>query len=82
MLALISKVLTLGILFAGIKISGCSKALIFSTLEPLVTIVLMGIILQQSITHLQLIGGALILKVVITLARNRNLQQWPRKVQF
>jgi drug/metabolite transporter (DMT)-like permease len=74
-LALISTVLAIGTLFAGIKLLGAPTAAMLSTLEPVVTIVLSMMILQQPITKIQLIGGALILTAVVVLAIGKSDNQ-------
>ena len=74
-LALISTVLAIGTLFAGIKLLGAPTAAMLSTLEPVVTIMLSMMILQEPITKMQLIGGALILTAVVVLAMRKNTNQ-------
>lgn len=66
-LGLISTVIAIGALFAGIKLLGAPTASMLSTLEPAVTIVLSLIILKQPVTLMQLVGGALILTAVLML---------------
>lgn len=67
-LALISTILAIATLFAGIKLLGAPTAAMLSTLEPLVTIVLSMMILNQSVTKTQLVGGVLILMAVVIVA--------------
>jgi drug/metabolite transporter (DMT)-like permease len=76
-LALISTILAIGTLFAGIKLLGAPTAAMLSTLEPVVTIVLSMMILHQSVTKIQLIGGALILIAVVIVAIERSTHQPP-----
>lgn len=76
-LALISTILAIGTLFAGIKFLGAPTAAMLSTLEPVVTIVLSIIILHQSVTNAQLIGGALILIAVVLVAIEKSANQPP-----
>ncbi len=71
-LALISTVVAIGSLFAGIKLLGASTAAILSTLEPVVTILLALAILHQPITVPQLAGGALIMTSVIVLSTGKD----------
>lgn len=71
-LALISTVLAIGALFGGIKLLGASTASMFSTLEPVVTIILSLLILQEPITLMQLVGGGLILAASILLATEQT----------
>jgi drug/metabolite transporter (DMT)-like permease len=67
-LALISTVVAIGTLFAGIKHLGAPTASVLSTLEPIVTITLSMMILQQPMTRMQWAGGGLILTAVVLLA--------------
>lgn len=76
-LALISTILAIGTLFAGIKLLGAPTAAMLSTLEPVVTIGLSMMILHQSVTKTQLIGGALILIAVVIAAIEKNANQPP-----
>ncbi len=48
-----------------------------STLEPVITIVLSMMILHQSVTTIQLIGGALILTAVFIVAIEKIANQPP-----
>lgn len=66
-LGLVSTVVAIGALFAGIKLLGAPTASMLSTLEPVVTITLAMLILKQPITGMQLIGGTLILLAVVVL---------------
>lgn len=74
-LGVISTVLAIGALFAGIKLLGASIASMLSTLEPVVTITLSLIVLKQPMTEMQIIGGALILTAVMIL----TLEQLSKK---
>lgn len=76
-LALVSTILAIGTLFAGIKLLGAPTAAMLSTLEPVVTIVLSMMILHQSVTKIQLIGGALILIAVVIVAIDKGANQSP-----
>jgi drug/metabolite transporter (DMT)-like permease len=71
-LALVSTVLAIGTLFAGIKLLGASTAAILSTLEPVVTIVLSLLILHQPATGTQMLGGALVLVSVMVLGAEQE----------
>jgi drug/metabolite transporter (DMT)-like permease len=55
--------------FAGLKRVGPATASIVSTLEPVVTIVLAWAVLGETLTALQLAGGAVVLGVAARLAR-------------
>jgi drug/metabolite transporter (DMT)-like permease len=55
--------------FIGMRHLGAADAATLSTLEPAVTILLAGLFLQESLSAVQLIGGAVILFAVIWLVR-------------
>ncbi|MFI5909853.1 DMT family transporter [Dactylosporangium sp. NPDC051541] len=55
--------------FAGLKRTGPSTAAILSTFEPVVTTALAALTLGESLTQLQLIGGAFVLGSVVLLQR-------------
>jgi drug/metabolite transporter (DMT)-like permease len=74
-LAMVSTILALSTFFAGIKFLGASTASMLSTVEPVITIVLSMMILQQSITKLQIVGGALILTAVVILTLGKSINQ-------
>ncbi|MFN3883560.1 MAG: DMT family transporter [Rhodocyclaceae bacterium] len=56
--------------FKGLEKLGASDAATLSTFEPLITIALAYVVLGETVTSLQLAGGALILVAVIYLARH------------
>lgn len=68
-LALVATVVAIGTFFAGLARLGPSDTSTLSTLEPVVTVVLAAVLLGESITLLQITGGALILGAVVLLAR-------------
>lgn len=53
--------------FAGLRLVGGTNAAIISTLEPLITIILSALLLGETITPLQGLGGAILLTGVIVL---------------
>lgn len=55
--------------FIGMRHLGAADAATLSTLEPAVTILLAGLFLQESLSAVQLMGGAVILFAVIWLVR-------------
>ena len=69
-IAIFSTLLAILGFFKGLEKLGASDASTLSTLEPLVTIGLAMVVLGESVTGLQLAGGALILAAVIYLARH------------
>ncbi len=66
-IALIPTVLAITLFFAGLRIIGASKAAIVSTVEPAVSILAASIILGETVTLEQALGGALILVSVLVL---------------
>ena len=66
-IAVISTVVSISTLFTGIKLLGAATASVLSTLEPVVTIALSFVILQQQITQMQLLGGGLIVLAVLLI---------------
>ena len=69
-IALISTVLAFVTFFAGLKRIGPTSAATLSTFEPIVAVALAAIVLGESITPVQGLGGILILVAVVILARN------------
>ncbi len=69
-IAIFSTLLAILGFFKGLEKLGASDASTLSTLEPLVTIGLAMVVLDESVTGLQLAGAALILAAVIYLARH------------
>jgi len=72
LLAFISTVVALMAFLQGVKIIGPSKASILSTLEPIVSLVLGYIILNQGINFQQIIGSILIISAVLLLTLDRK----------
>lgn len=69
-IAIFSTLLAILGFFKGLEKLGASDASTLSTLEPLVTIGLAMLVLGETVTGVQLAGGALILAAVIYLARH------------
>jgi drug/metabolite transporter (DMT)-like permease len=69
-IAIFSTLLAILGFFKGLEKLGASDASTLSTLEPLVTIGLAMLVLGETITGMQTVGGALILAAVIYLARH------------
>jgi drug/metabolite transporter (DMT)-like permease len=74
-LALLGTVVAITTFFAGLPRVGPSRAAIISTLEPTVTVFLAGLLLSETITVEQLLGGALIMASVFTLQMQRPPQR-------
>jgi drug/metabolite transporter (DMT)-like permease len=71
-MALVSTVAAMLAFFAGLERTGPSTAAILSTFEPVVTTALAALILGESLTALQLAGGALVLASVAVLQIRRH----------
>ncbi|WP_353259272.1 DMT family transporter [Prochlorothrix hollandica] len=71
-IALVSTVIAVVTLFMGVRAIGAINASTLSTWEPMVTILLAALFLQQPITLSQALGGSLILGSVIILARQQT----------
>ena len=68
-IAIVSTVLPISLFFAGLSRIGATQASTLSTVEPVVTIALAALLLDERIAPVQLAGGALILGAVLLLAR-------------
>ncbi len=68
-IAVLCTVAAITLYFAGLERIGPTRAATLSTVEPVVTVTLAGIVLGETIAPVQLAGGALILAAVIVLAR-------------
>lgn len=68
-IAIFSTLLAILGFFKGLAKLGAADASTLSTLEPLVTLALAALVLGESVTAMQMAGGALILAAVIYLAR-------------
>jgi drug/metabolite transporter (DMT)-like permease len=71
-IAVLCTVIAIAAFFAGLKLIGPSRAAIVSTVEPAVTVLLAPLVLQESLTPEQILGGVLVLCSVLVL-------QWPSK---
>jgi drug/metabolite transporter (DMT)-like permease len=69
LLAFISTVVALMAFLQGVKIIGSSNAAIFSTLEPIVSLILGVIILKEALTVRMVMGSILIISSMIILAK-------------
>jgi drug/metabolite transporter (DMT)-like permease len=76
-LTVVSTVLGILAFFAGMKRTGPSTAAIVSTFEPVVTTALAALILGESLTAVQLIGGTLVLSAVAVLQVRRPSTRRP-----
>ena len=71
-MALLSTVAAITLYFAGLRRIGPTRAATLSTLEPLVTVTLAALVLDERFAVVQMAGGALILAAVVLLARGRT----------
>jgi drug/metabolite transporter (DMT)-like permease len=81
-IALISTVLAFVAFFAGLKRISPATASTLSTFEPIVAVTLAAIVLGETITPVQVLGGALILAAVVILSGNelrRGKQTGPKR---
>lgn len=69
-IAIVSTVVAMVSLFAGLRRVGAADAATLSTLEPVVTFALAAVFLGEPLRGHQLLGGAIILAAVIWLTRN------------
>ena len=68
-IATVSTVVAITTFFAGMARLGAADASTLSTLEPVVTVALASVVLDERLAAAQLVGGALILAAVVVLAR-------------
>ncbi|MCB1886384.1 MAG: DMT family transporter [Rhodocyclaceae bacterium] len=69
LIALLSTVVAMILLFAGMRRLGPADAVTLSTLEPVVTFALAAAFLGEAVSARQLLGGAIVIGAVIWLAR-------------
>jgi drug/metabolite transporter (DMT)-like permease len=67
-IALVSTVAAVSLFFAGLRRVGPTTASIVSTAEPVTTVVLAYLVFGESLTGVQLVGGALVLSAVVVLS--------------
>ena len=67
-IAVVSTVGAVGLFFAGLRRVGPTTASILSTAEPLTTVVLAYLAFGESLSPVQLTGGALVLGAVLLLS--------------
>ena len=77
-IALISTVLAFVTFFAGLKRIGPTTTSTLSTFEPIVAVVLAAIVLGETISPIQILGGILILAAVVLLATS---DKWRGKLR-
>ena len=72
-LSILCTALPITLFLVGIRHVGAGRAAVYSTIEPLVTVALAAIVLQERIAPLQYVGGALILAAILWLRAERPL---------
>jgi drug/metabolite transporter (DMT)-like permease len=65
---LVSVVIPITLFYTGIKLVGAGTAALLGNVEPLVSVVLAYVVLDESLTGLQLVGGGLIVGSVLVLS--------------
>ena len=76
-IGVVCTVLAILAFFAGLKAVGPSRAAIVSTLEPVVTVLLAWIVLGETLSAMQLVGGTLVLGSATRLASHAPPQGNP-----
>jgi drug/metabolite transporter (DMT)-like permease len=66
--AIVSTVIAVSTFFAGLARLGASRTAVVSTLEPLVTVTLAALLLDERLGPLQALGGALVLGAALLIA--------------
>ena len=69
---LIAATIPIGCFYAGVRRVGAAVAGLLSTAEPVVTVVLAYLVLDESLTAVQLTGGALVVLSVAALSLERR----------
>lgn len=68
-IAVVCTVLAILFFFEGLERVGAVKASVYSTVEPVFTLILASVVLGESITPMRVLGGLLIVGAVLLLAR-------------
>lgn len=75
LLGTVGTAIPIPLFLAGVKLVGPGKAAIYSTIEPVITVLLAAAILGEPLAVGQLLGGALILSAVLWLRAERPLPE-------
>ncbi len=67
--ALVGTVIAVSAFFAALELLGPADTAVISTFEPVVSVVVAAVALGEDLSPVQLVGGALVLAAVATLAR-------------
>jgi drug/metabolite transporter (DMT)-like permease len=81
LLGALSTALPVTLFLVGIKWIGPARAAVFSTMEPVFTVILAGLLLGERLSPLQMLGGALILFAVIWLRLEKPLREQPGSLE-
>jgi len=68
LIALVSTVLSITTLMIGLKWLGASLTSVLSTFEPVVSVVLGALVLNEAVSALQALGGAIVIAAAVWLA--------------
>jgi drug/metabolite transporter (DMT)-like permease len=71
--SILSTALPITLFLMGLRHVGAGRAAILSTIEPVITVLLAALILEERIAPLQYVGGALILTAILWLRAERPL---------
>jgi drug/metabolite transporter (DMT)-like permease len=72
-LSVVSTALPITLFLVGIRHVGAGRAAVYSTIEPVITVLLAALLLDERIGALQYAGGALILTGILALRSERPL---------
>ena len=72
-ISVVSTALPITLFLVGLRHVGAGRAAVLSTIEPLVTVLLAALVLEERIGLHQLVGGALILTAILWLRSERPL---------
>jgi drug/metabolite transporter (DMT)-like permease len=81
LLGALSTALPVTLFLVGIKWIGPARAAVFSTMEPVFTVILAGLLLGERLSPLQMLGGGLILFAVIWLRLEKPLREQPGSLE-
>ena len=73
LLAVVSTALPITLFLVGIRHVGAGRAAVYSTIEPVVTVISAGLVLGERIGLLQYVGGVLILTAILWLRSGKPL---------
>jgi drug/metabolite transporter (DMT)-like permease len=80
-LAVVSTVVSISLLFAGLRRVGPTTASILSTLEPVATVVLAFLAFGETLSGVQLAGGALVIAAVLVMQAPRPVLTMPGRIR-